>query len=208
MRIYDISMEIREDMAVYKNKEEKKPKITTIRTLKEGSNESKFILESHTGTHADAFFHMLAKGKKVNEISLDKFLGNCIILDFSKIKDKLTLNDFKKNINSKKIRKNDIVLLKTRNKPLNNFGYKFTYLDKSVAEYLTNKKIKLVGIDNLSIERNQPNHDTHRILFKKNIPVIEGLELSKINSGRYFFIGLPLKINSDASPLRAVLVKF
>ena len=99
-------------------------------------------------------------------------------------------------------------MLKTRNKPLNSFEVNFTYLDKSGAEYLANKKIKLIGIDNLGIERNQLNHETHKILFKKNIPVIEGLELSKINAGRYFFIGLPLKINSDASPVRAVLVKF
>ena len=41
----------------------------------------------------------------------------------------------------------------------------------------------------------------------KDIPVVEGLELSMISSGRYCFIGLPLKIkNGDASPIRAVLV--
>lgn len=209
MKIYDISMEIREDMAAYKNKLEKKPKIIVTRALNQGANESKLILDAHTGTHADAFFHMLAKGKTIEKIQLEKFIGNCIVLDFAKSRNKITINDIKRNNNAKKIKKEDIVLLKTRRSPLKKFDYNFTYLEKSGAEYFVHRNIKLIGIDNLGIERNQKNHDTHKILLKKNIPIIEGLDLSKIKEGRYFFIGLPLKIKyGDASPIRAVLVKF
>ena len=88
------------------------------------------------------------------------------------------------------------------------FDFNFIYLEKSCAEFLVSKKIKAVGIDSLGIERNQPNHPTHNILAEKNIPIFEGLDLSKIKQGNYFFHGLPLKIkNGDASPVRAVLVK-
>lgn len=199
-------MEIREDMAVYKNKKEKKPKIKITRTLSKGANESKLIVESHTGTHADAYFHMLAKGKTIEKISLDKFIGDCVVLDFSSLKNKITKENFN---NKNKIKNNDIVLLKTRNKSLKKFDKNFTYLDKTGAQYLVNKKIKCVCVDNLGIERNQPKHETHKTLFKKNIPILEGLELSKIKPGRYFFIGLPLKIkDGDGAPMRAVLVKF
>lgn len=209
MKIYDISLEIREDMAVYKDKADKKPRIIVKRKLNQGANESKLILDAHTGTHADAFFHMLAKGKTIEKIQLEKFIGNCIVLDFTKAKGKITISEIKKDNNHKKIKKNDIVLLKTRNKPLKKFDYNFTYLEKTGAKYLADKKIKLIGIDNLGIERNQKNHDTHKTLFKKTIPIIEGLELSKIKPGRYFFIGMPLKIkDGDASPIRAVLVEF
>jgi len=207
MKIYDISMEIKESMTVYKNKKEKKPKIIATRKLKDGANESRLEIDSHTGTHADAYFHMLAKGATIENIDLNKFIGNCIVLDFTRVKDKITIKDFNKNNN--KLKKNEIVLLKTRIKPLNKFNKNFTYLDKIGAKYLIRKKIKLIGIDNLGIERNQPEHETHKILFQKNIPIIEGLELSKITPGRYFFIGLPLKVkDGDASPIRAVLVKF
>lgn len=208
MKIYDISMEIAEGMGVWKNKAEKKPKINITRTLKDGANESKLEIDSHTGTHADSYFHMLAKGATIEKIPLSKFIGSCIVIDFTKVKNKITIKDLK---NNKKIiiAKNDIVLLKTRNKALKKFNKNFTYLDKTGAKYLASKKIKLVGTDNLGIERDQPEHETHKILFQKNIPVIEGLELSKIKPGRYFFIGLPLKIkNGEASPMRAVLVKF
>ena len=88
------------------------------------------------------------------------------------------------------------------------FDFNFTYLEKTGAEYLASKKIKAVGIDSLGIERSQPNHETHRILAGKNIPIFEGLDLGRVRQGRYFFHGQPLKImKGDASPVRAVLVK-
>lgn len=207
MKIYDISMEISESIAVWKDKESKKPKLmTTAEYSKDGMNESRIDMDLHTGTHADAYFHMIGNGKRIDEISLDKFIGNCIVLDFTKVKDKITNKELEKVGN--KIKKNDIVLLKTRKNPMKKFDFNFTYLGKTGAEFLANKKIKTAGIDALGIERGQSGYDTHKILFEKNIPVVEGLELSKIKEGRYFFIGLPLKIkNGDASPIRAVLVK-
>ncbi|MBS3102320.1 cyclase family protein [Candidatus Woesearchaeota archaeon] len=208
MKIYDISMEINENIVVWKNKENKRPKfMITAAYDKDGMNESRIDMDLHTGTHADSYFHMLANGNKINEMALDKFIGSCIVLDFTSIKDKITISDLKKL--NKRIKKRDIVLLKTKKKPAKEFDFNFTYLEKSGAEFLANKKVKAVGIDSVGVERSQAGHETHKILFKKNIPIIEGLELSKIKPGRYFFIGLPLKIkNGDASPIRAVLARF
>ena len=220
MKIYDISMEIREDMPIYKNKEEKKPKIVIKRTIEQGANESRIEIESHTGTHADSFFHMIENGETIDQIGLEKFAGECLVLDFSNKKDKITIEDFhEKFYNDKKsnskiksnkemiIKKNDVILLKTRKTSMKSFDFNFTFLDKSGAEFLAKKKIKCVGIDNLGIERGQPGHETHKALFGKGIPIVEGLELSNIKQGRYFFIGLPLKIkNGDGSPIRAALI--
>ena len=204
MKIYDLSPEISEDMAVYKNKIEKKPKLIATRTLGEGANESKLEIYVHTGSHVDAPYHVLQDGKTIERIPLDRFMGKAIVLDFTKVKDAITKNNFK-NV---KIQKNEVVLLKTKNKAERMFNPNFTYLEKTGAEYLASKKIKAVGIDNLGIERSQPNHETHKILLKNNILIFEGLDLSKVKQGRYFFHGLPLKIRKgDASPVRAVLVK-
>lgn len=204
MKIYDLSPEISESMVVYKNKLEKKPKLTVTRTLKNGANESKIEMGSHTGSHVDAPYHVLQNGKTIEQISLDEFMGKCIVIDFTKIKNSITKNHLK----NMKIQKNDIVLLKTKNKAEKIFNANFVYLDKSGAEFLAAKKIKAVGIDALGIERNQPNHETHKILAKNNIPIFEGLDLSKVKKGRYFFHGLPLKIRrGDGSPVRAILVE-
>lgn len=216
MEIHDISMEIKKDMAIYKNKKENRPKLKVTGALKQGdnANESKLELYAHLGTHADAYFHMLGSGKTMEKMNLDSFIGDCVVLDFTNIKDKITIKDFNNKMNNKKsnnkiiIKKNDIVLLKTRKKLMKKFDYNFTYLDESGAKYLAGKKVKCVGVDNLGIERAQPGHPTHKILFKEKIPVVEGLELSGVKQGRYFFVGLPLKIKGgDGSPVRAVLLK-
>lgn len=206
MKIYDLSPEISENIVVYKNKSDKIPKIKVTRTIKEGANVSKLEIDLHTGSHVDAPYHILQNGKTIEKISLDKFMGKCIVIDCTKIKNSITKNHFK-NLKLK-IQKNDIVLLKTKNKPDKKFNFNFVYLEKTGAEYLVSKKIKAVGIDSLGIERNQPNHETHKILLKNNIPIFEGLDLSKVKQGRYFFHGFPLKIKKgDGSPIRAVLIK-
>ncbi len=206
MKIYDLSPVIHDDMVVWKNLPEKRSRLIITKTIKDGSNESKLEIEAHAGSHVDAPYHFLPRGKTIEKISLEKFMGTAIVLDFTRIKDTIIKNHFK-NIKIK-IQKNDIVLLKTKNKPDKRFNFSFTYLEKSGANYLVSKSIKAVGIDSLGIERNQPNHETHKILLSNNIPIFEGLDLSKVKQGRYFFYGFPLRIRKgDASPIRAVLVE-
>jgi arylformamidase len=209
MKIYDISMEIKGDMAVWKDKEDKRPKIDFTSTIgKDNANESRLYLDAHTGTHVDAPYHFLNNGDKVDAIPIDRFVGECAVIDLTKIKNRgIEKSDLVKFRD--KIRKNDVVILKTSNKFEKSFDFNYVYLAESGAEFLAFKKIKTVGINALGIERNQPGHETHKILLGKNIPIFEGLELSKIRAGRYFFLGLPLKVkNGDAAPARAMLVRF
>ena len=204
MKIHDISIEITESMIVWKDREHKKPKFQIISRYEDnGANESRIDMDMHTGTHADAPFHMLKSGKKLNEIPLDKFIGKCRVLDLTNAKGKITKDDLKKF----EINKGDIILIKTKNKVEAKFDIKFPFVDKTGASYLAKKKIKTLGVDSLGVERGQPNHETHKILFESDIAIIEGLDLSKINQGSCFLIALPLKINADAAPLRAVLVE-
>lgn len=206
MKIYDLSPEISGQMAVYKNNPDKRPKIRATRKLKDGANESRLDIYAHTGSHVDAPYHALQNGKTIEKINLGRFMGKAIVIDFTKTLDAITETNFK-NLKIK-IQEGDIVLLKTRNKPIKKFDFDFAYLEKSGARYLASKKIKAVGIDSLGIERGQPNHETHRVLLKNNILIFEGLDLSRAKQGRYLFYGLPLKIRKgDASPVRAVLVK-
>lgn len=207
MKIYDISMEIREGMVVWKNKDSKKPKIEITSTTRTGNtNESRFHLDTHTGTHVDAPFHFLQNGEKIDAISVDKFLGECVVINLSNIKNR---GIEKRDIIKAKIRKDDIVVLKTSNKYKKGFDFNFVYLAESGAKFLASKNIKGVGINALGIERNQLSYNTHKSLLSKGIIIFEGLELSKIKPGRYFFIGLPLKVkDADGAPMRAVLVKF
>lgn len=208
MKIYDLSPEISEDMVVYMNKAEKKPRIRKTRSLKEGANESRIEMDSHTGSHVDAPRHVLGDGKTIDSVPLDKFMGECIMLDLTSKKGSIDSSCLLTSMKHTGELKGKIILLKTKPSHPKEFDFDFTYLEKSGAEFLASMKIKAVGIDSPGIERNQPGHETHRILLERGILIFEGLDMSGIKSGEYFFYGFPLKIRKgDASPVRAVLVE-
>ena len=108
MKIYDLSPEISENMAVYKNQAERRPKFRVTRTLKQGANESKLDIFVHTGSHVDAPYHVLSNGKTIDKIDLNKFMGQCVVLDFTQIKYSIT----KKHLIKFKVKKNQLVIVK------------------------------------------------------------------------------------------------
>lgn len=208
MEIIDISWPIEPSITVYKDKPEKKPKLTWLRTYdKDKMYESKTEIEAHTGTHVDAPKHFLADGISIDAVPVDRFVGNCTVYDMTEVNDRITAE----HLSSLKIQAGNIVLLKTKNSALpetGEFKKDFVFLEKTGAEFLANKEIKAVGIDYLGIERDQPAHETHTILLGKGIPIIEGLRLQHVTPGTYQFVCVPLKIkNAEAAPARAVLIK-
>jgi arylformamidase len=205
MKIYDISMKIHFDMAVYKNKEDKRPIIKVVQDFSNNSAyESSITMNMHTGTHIDAPLHMVENGTTMDEFNLEKVITKCKVLDFTSIEHKIT----KEDLLTKEINKGDFILLKTRNSFLEDFDFNFVYVEESGAQYLKDKEIEGVGIDALGIERSQTGHETHKILFSQGITIMEGLRLKDVVEGEYFLCALPLKINGvEASPARAVLIE-
>jgi len=203
MAIYDVSMEIHDNMMVYKNKKEKQPKRKiTHKYLKNGVNESKISLGLHTGTHIDAHLHMSENGDTIENVKLSKLISKVRVLDFTHLNDGITAEDLMK----KDIEKENFILFKTRNSFEDTFNRKFIYLEKSGAEYLKDKSLAGVGTDSLGIERSQPGHPTHKILMENGIIIIEGLRLKDIKEGEYMMYALPLKIRGgDGAPARVVL---
>lgn len=202
MRIIDISMIIHEDMMVYPENPE--PKIEQYANISEdGSNESKITLGSHTGTHIDAPLHVKENGKSLEEIPLDDFYGKCKVLDLLDAGNEI----HKEDLIPHEIKEDDIILLKTKNskKQYETFREDFAHVKLDAAEYLVKKKIKTLGVDYLSVEKFNANEGVHDILLD-NLTVFEGLCLKDVDPGKYIFVGLPLKIDGDGSPVRAILI--
>jgi len=82
-------------------------------------------------------------------------------------------------------------------------------LDEEAVGYLAALGVQLVGTDYLSIEASEsPSKPVHRILLRKGIAVLEGLDLSGVEEGFYTLIALPLPMPGlEGSPVRAVLLK-
>ena len=192
-------------MMVYKNKEEKYPKIKQVNFFeKEGNYESELTMNLHTGTHIDFPLHMIKDGFNSNTENLDILTGKAKVFDVTHLKEKITYED----ILDFPIETNDFLIFKTKNSLSEKFDYDFVYLDESAASYLANKKIRGVGIDALGIERAQANHPTHKILLSQNIIILEGLRLKEVPEDTYEMFCLPLKIaNVEALPVRAILIK-
>ncbi|MEJ2606457.1 MAG: hypothetical protein P8Z41_07255, partial [Anaerolineales bacterium] len=75
------------------------------------------------------------------------------------------------------------------------------------AAWLVQKNVVLVGIDYLSIAPFGKGLETHRILLGNDVVIIEGMDLSKVDQGRYMLHCLPVKlVGSDGAPSRAILI--
>ncbi len=205
MTIIDISMPIRIDMPVYKDREEKRPVIEVLRDFNSGSvYESRLSIEMHTGTHIDAPLHMIEGGEDIIVYPIERAVSACRVLDFTYVEDCITREDLRK----KEVVSSEFILLKTRNSFDDDFNPNFIYLEKSGAEYLVDKKVIGVGIDSLGIERAQPGHETHKTLLSNGIMILEGLRLKDIKEDAYVLIAAPLYIPGvEASPVRAFLME-
>jgi len=206
VKYIDISWPITSEITAYKNK--KTVAVVPLKSfVSDKVRESAVSLNVHTGTHIDAPAHFLENGNSIGSVDLNAFVGQCRVIDLSDVECVIAVKD----LQMKNIKKNERILLKTRNSLLKNtalFNPNFVYLSLQAAEYLVEKKITAVGIDYLGIERAQPRHETHTVLFKNSIGIIEGLRLKDVKEGQYFLCCLPLAFKDlEASPARAVLLE-
>ncbi|MDI9498453.1 MAG: cyclase family protein [Bacillota bacterium] len=203
MNIIDISRPLTEETAVYKNYPVKRVKIETIADHgANGYRESNLHTNLHTGTHIDAPLHMIAGAEPMSTWSLDHFLGSCLVLDCGHVADRIARAD----LEGRGIRAGDIVLLRTRNSLVDAFEFDFVALSPDGARCLVEQGVRTVGIDAMSIERDDPTHETHRILLGAGIAIIEDLRLAAVAEGRYQLSCLPLSLpGCEAAPARAVL---
>jgi len=215
MKIHDISIAIKNGMPVYSGNPE--VKITKFNTIPENSSNISLIeIGSHTGTHLDAPKHVAEKGAGMDNFSLEQFIGNAKVFDFSYLQPggSVKVSDFEKILTENsdiEIQAGDIVLLKTSNSKRGyaEFYADFVYLDGNAAKFLADKKVKLVGIDYLSIkQKGSKDNRPHTELLDKNIPILEGINLNKISQGQYILQCFPIKFEDiDGSPTRAILIE-
>jgi len=203
-RIIDISMTIHEGMQVYKNKEEKKPKIYNTSNHETGRvHESRIDIDVHCGTHVDAPLHMLAGGETIETIGLERLVGPARVLDLTHVEDAITKDD----LVPYGIQRGERILFKTKNSLTDEFLWDFVYLREDGAQYLIERGVTLAGTDGLGIERAQPEYTTHRPLLRNNIVIVEGLRLAHVEAGSYWLVIAPLKLTGiDAAPARAFLI--
>ena len=93
---------------------------------------------------------------------------------------------------------------------MHSFRSDFTAFSAEGARWLSQRNgIKCVGIDYLSVQLyGDTSPETHQVMLKEGIVLIEGLDLSGASPGDYNLYCLPLKLaGAEGAPARAVLVE-
>lgn len=79
MKPIDLTLTISSSIPTFP--ESPKPQFILWSNLKnDGYNLELLFLSSHTGTHIDAPYHFVKNGIKINEIPLDRLIGNAILI--------------------------------------------------------------------------------------------------------------------------------
>src|SRR5262245_29609606 len=166
---------------------------------------SHLSLGVHTGTHVDAPVHFIGGAPGVDEFPIDAMVGPARVIE---ILDKETCTA--QDLEAYDIREGERVLLRTSNSTrcwnVDAFVADYAHLDTSAARLLAERRVRMVGIDYLSIGRGPQGPEVHRILLAAGVVIVEGLDLSRVDAGFYDVVCLPLKIlGGDGAPARVAV---
>lgn len=188
-----------------------------------------FTSAEHGGTHLDAPIHFAENRMTAEELPLDKLIGAAVVVDVSEkaLKDRdylVSREDFEAwEREHGKLGSDVIVLIRTgygqfwpdRKKYLgtDRLGPEavkelhFPGIGPDGARFLTERKIKAVGLDTPSLDYGQSTgFEAHVILFEQNIPGFENVaNLDKLPTKGFWVWALPMKIkDGSGGPLRIV----
>ncbi|OGD93194.1 hypothetical protein A2697_01435 [Candidatus Curtissbacteria bacterium RIFCSPHIGHO2_01_FULL_41_44] len=198
MKFIDLSVSLNENTPVYPG--DPQVKVQKVGILeKDGYQDHLISFGNHNGTHIDAPSHMIAGGKNLDKISPDQFIGRGVCI---KVDKKFDLEQVKKV----DIQQGDIVLFHSGMTSVYHqpaYYNDYPAMSEEVANYLVDKKVKMVGVDMCSPDK-EP-FPVHRILLKRNILIIENLtNLAQLAGKNFNVYALPIKLQIDGAPARVI----
>ena len=167
----------------------------------------------HTGTHVDSPAHFVTGGLTVDKVPISKYVGNGVVLDFSKKppKYRISKEDVENAIQAagnKDVGPGWVMLFYT--------GYtakggspewmNHPELTRDACKFIAGKKVNAIGFDAPSPDRGE--FPAHKILLPETIGIFENLNnLDKVLNKDFIFVGAPLPlVGGSASPVRALAI--
>ena len=171
-------------------------------------NVSAITLSPHTGAHADAPLHYEADAAAIGAVSLEPFLGPCRVIHAIGSGPLVRIEHLAHALPPAGAPLPERVLVRTYVKaPLDAFDDACAAFAPETVAALADLGVRLVGIDTASVDpAASKTLDSHQVLRRRGLRVLENLVLDDVPEGDYELIALPLKLSTaDASPVRAVL---
>ena len=211
MKIIDLTLTISENIPTFPGSPQ--PNFIDWENIEKGGyNLELLFLSTHTGTHIDAPYHFLKKGQKIHQIMTKRLVTEAVLIKIRKGSNqsitKTDIEKFEKKYGI--IDDGSTVIFHTgwqKNLGKKSYFVKNPGLSVSAANYLSAKKINLVGIDSPSIDLGKDGKfSVHHVLAENGILIVENLvNLHKIHSEKFHLIVAPLKLkNATGSPVRAM----
>ena len=206
MRIYDVTVPLRDGMPAYPGDEPFQRR--TVCRISEGGpcNMSALQMGAHAGTHVDAPWHMTDDGARLDAIPPDTWLGPARVVQ---VGDPVSIK--RSDLETRDWAGVERALFKTANSGklarLDRFVEDYVYLEGDAAQFLAGVGLRLVGVDYLSVDAlHSDGHPGHMPLVRAGIAIIEGLDLSEVPPGDYELFCGPLLIQGgDGAPARVFL---
>ena len=167
-------------------------------------NVSRITLSPHIGAHADAPLHYSPDGTPIGLVDLASYLGPCRVIHAIGCGPLIEWQHIEHATRELPER----VLVRTYERmPADRWDAQLAAYAPETIERLAVRGVKLVGIDTASIDPAESKTlDSHQVIRRLNLRVLENLVLDDVPEGDYELIALPLKLmTADASPVRAVL---
>jgi arylformamidase len=166
-------------------------------------NLSAITLSPHLGAHADAPLHYADDAPAIGAVDLAPYLGPCRVIHAIGCGPLVQVEHLAHAADGLPPR----VLVRTCETAPTTWSDEFSAYAPEAIAWLAERGVCLVGIDSQSVDpAASKTLDSHQLLRKHRLRVLENLVLDGVPEGDYELIALPLKlVQACASPVRAVL---
>ena len=175
------------------------PERRVVETIDGGSicNLTVFSMCAHNGTHVDAPYHFYNEGKTIDQLDLERVVGECFVTFCEGLvtaaKAKEILNNAKR-INEEAAKR---ILIG---------GDAVVTLE--AAQVFAQAGIFLIGNESQTVGPMEAPAKVHYELLKAEVVLLEGIRLQGIEEGVYWLNAAPLNLGqADGAPCREILIK-
>ncbi|MDA1195641.1 MAG: arylformamidase [Planctomycetota bacterium] len=208
LRIHDISRAVRAGIPVWPGDTDFDFKF--VARIAEGSavNVGRIEMSVHTGSHIDAPLHFDDGGLDAASVPLERYVGPCVVADVRPDQRGILPEHLPATLDAEARAAGRVLLRSYASRP-DAFDEGMAHATPELADWLAARGVTLLGIDTDSMDAFESKElPAHRQLNRHGIAILEGIDLSRVQPGRYELIALPLRLEgADGSPVRAVLVE-
>lgn len=214
--ILDITRPMFPGMGVY-SPEEGFSRDQTMTLERDGYRLSYLHMGAHCGTHMDAPAHFLPHGAAIDQVPLDLLTGPALVVraqDLDPLLDQALAVGPSSALSPN--RSGGVAPDQAKSPPLERCPLAprllirgqggFSGLTLSQARRLAEAGVRLLGTELLSVAQGEDTAPVHRLLLEAGVWLVESLDLSGVQPGRYRLTCLPLRVvGAEGAPARAIL---